>query len=297
MAAMRTITRNGKRYYYLEHSVREGNKVKMERIYLGSKIPDDIQRVKENFETSLLEKRYSKNLESIKKSYKSDFDSMPQTAKDKYIESFLVKFTYNTNRMEGSTLSLKETYDLLEEGISPSNKPMADIKETEGHKKAFYEMLKFRQQLDLGEVLHWHKVIFNESNIEIAGKIRSHGVAIARSKVKLALPAEIEPMLHDFFIWYKESKANPVIKAALAHLRFVTIHPFTDGNGRISRLLMNYVLHSNGYPMVNIEYGNRQAYYNALEKSQLMGTVAPFINFLVKRFLKEHGPQKPAKKV
>jgi len=289
MARLRTITKNKKNYYYLEHSVREGKSVRVEKKYLGSKIPANIQKIREDFESSIFESHFAALLEKIKENYKEDFSKMPLTAKEKYIESFLIKFTYNTNRIEGSTLSLKDTYDLLEGGISPSNKPMSDIKETEGHKKAFYQMLNFKKNLDLSEVLYWHNLIFTQSDAEIAGKIRNHRVAIARSKVRLAFPAEIEPMLHDFFAWYKQSNVNPVIKSAIAHLKFVTIHPFTDGNGRISRLLLNYTLHSNGYPMINIEYSNRLAYYNALEKSQLRNTATPFINFIIKRFIKEYG--------
>lgn len=202
----------------------------------------------------------------------------------------MIKFTYNTNKIEGSTLTLKETADLLQKQITPRNKSLEDVKETEAHKKVFYEMLENNKKLNLATILYWHKELFKETDSEIAGLIRKHPVGIARSKVELPLPAELEILLKEFFQWYNKyyGKINPVLMAALVHLKFVSIHPFSDGNGRISRLMMNHTLNSLNYPMLNIEYSNRNAYYTALERSQTRQKDETFINYIMKRYLKEY---------
>jgi len=103
------------------------------------------------------------------------------------------------------------------------------------------------------------------------------------------LAVEVEPMLSDFFKWYEKSrvKLHPAELAALVHLKFVTIHPFADGNGRISRLLMNFVLNKHGFPMLNIHYANRNSYYNALERAQVKENDSIFLNWFFKRYKKE----------
>lgn len=95
-------------------------------------------------------------------------------------------------------------------------------------------------------------------------------------------------MLREFFRWYDRAKKslNPVELAAAAHLRFVTVHPFYDGNGRVSRLLMNFVLKKNGYPLLDIPYGDRNSYYNALERSQAKKNDRVFVLWLLRRYLK-----------
>ena len=290
MVKLRIIKQKENKYYYLEHTLRRGEDFENKRIYLGTEVPKNINAMKEEFMHEILKEKYNPKLDAIKKKFNEEFSQYPASAKEKYIESFMIKFTYNTNRIEGSTLSLKETADLLQENITPRNKPVRDVKEAEAHKKVFYEMQEYKRELTLALVLYWHKQLFNETDPEIAGKIRNHPVAIARSKVELPLPAELDTLLHEFFIWYTKNKdkLNPVILAALVHLKFVTIHPFSDGNGRISRLMMNFVLNKNSCPMLNIEYSNRTAYYNALEHSQLNNKENVFVQYLVKRYLKTH---------
>lgn len=288
MVNLRIKEVNGKKYYYLEHTIREGNRFWNKRKYLGSEAPKDIELIKERFMHDIFLGKYKKILETIKKKFSEDFSKYPPSAKEQYIESFMIKFTYNTNRIEGSTLSLKETADLLQQHITPRNKPIEDVKETEAHKKVFYEMMDYKKDLSLSTVLYWHNLLLQDTKTDIAGIIRIHQVAIARSKVELPFPAEIDTLLHEFFIWYHKNKSrlNPVVLAALVHLKFVTIHPFSDGNGRISRLMMNFVLHKHSYPMLSIEYTNRNSYYNALERSQTKNKEYIFVQYLVKRYMK-----------
>ncbi len=290
MVHIRIKKQNGKKYYYLEHTIRKGSHFVNERAYLGPTLPKDIERVKQQFLHELLLKRYGKTLSAIRKGFSHDFSKRPHSAKEQYIESFMVKFTYNTNRIEGSTLTLKETADLLQQHITPRNKPLQDVKETEAHRKVFYEMVKCKNDLTFSIVLYWHKMLLQDSMPDIAGKIRKHQVAIARSKVELPFPAELDTLLHEFFVWYadRRTKVHPVILAALAHLKFVTIHPFSDGNGRISRLMMNFILHMNGYPMLSIEYTNRNAYYNALERSQLKKKDEVFVQYVIKQYIRAY---------
>jgi Fic family protein len=135
------------------------------------------------------------------------------------------------------------------------------VKEAEAHQKIFSEMLKQQKDLSLQLILNWHKRLFEATKQDIAGKIRKHQVAISGSKFLPPSPAEIPSMLRDFFRWYERSrqKLHPVELASLVHLKFVTVHPFADGNGRISRLIMNCILHRSNFPMLNIAYQNRSS--------------------------------------
>ncbi|MBU1202118.1 MAG: Fic family protein [Nanoarchaeota archaeon] len=282
--------KKGKKYYYLEHSYRFNNKVKLESKYLGSKIPEEIEELKAAFIEKINQKVWFDDLNKIKKNFFEEFKSFPKSAKKKYVENFLIKFTYNTQRIEGSTLTLKETARLLEDGITPRNKPFKDVKETEAHKLVFESMFEEKEDLSLKLVLNWHKKLFETVDLEIAGNIRNNPVAIAGSKYEPPQAVELDYLLRKFFQWYNNNKEekHPVELAALVHLKFVTIHPFTDGNGRISRLLMNFILNRNGFPMLNIEYSNRTAYYNALERSQTKEQDRIFVQYLIKRYLKEY---------
>ena len=205
------------------------------------------------------------------------------------MENFMIKFTYNTQRIEGSKLTLRDTANLLEKGETPK-KPLRDIKEAEAHKKVFYNMLKYSKDLNLQIILQWNKLLLLETKTDIAGKIRNHGVAISGSKFTPPLAIELEVLLKEFFDWHNKNKnkLHPVMLSALVHLKFVTIHPFSDGNGRISRLMMNFILNKNGFPMLDIPYKNRNSYYTALERSQVKKDEKIFLQWFFKRYLQEY---------
>ena len=289
MATIRKRRLGNKDYFYLEHTFKIGGKVKKGEKYLGQEIPKNIEELKQDFFHTIFRERWFKVLETIKVNSTKDFKAMPKSAREKFIENFMIKFTYDTNRIEGSTLSLKETANLLERGIAPK-KPIEDVKETEAHKKAFYDMVGCNKDLSLNKVLYWHRMLFKDTKPDIAGRIRKHSVAVAGSKTEFPFPAELEVLLRDFFKWYhkNKSKLNPVELAALVHLKFVSIHPFSDGNGRMSRLIMNFVLHNAQYLMLNIHYANRDSYYTALERSQINKKDHVFIQYLIKRYIKEY---------
>ncbi len=279
-----------KDYYYLEHSIKiDGRIIKKEK-YLGKNIPKNIEELKKQFLSEIYQDRWYPLLEKIKKNHSKELRKTPKTAKDKNIKAFSIRFTYDTQRIEGSTLTLRETANLLENGITPKAKPISDVKEAEAHEKIFYEMLKYKKDLSLQIVLFWHKELLNNTNHKIAGKIRNHQVMIAGSKFIPPYPVEVYPLLKEFFKWYhkNKNKLNPVELAALVHLKFVTIHPFSDGNGRLSRIMMNFVLNKYNYPLFNVQYGNRTSYYNALERSQIKKQDNIFVQWMFKRYVKEY---------
>jgi Fic family protein len=290
MVAIRKRRIGNEDFFYLEHTMRVKDKVEKKEKYLGKAVPKDIEKIKQEFFHEIFKEKWYSLLNKIKKNFSGEYLKFPQTAKEKYFENFLIKFTYNTNRIEGSTLTLRDTANLLKEGISPRNRPVRDIKEAESHKKVFYDMLNYTKELNLNIVLYWHKLLLQDTDKEIAGRIRDHQVAIAGTTVQLPSPVELGPLLDDFFAWYnkEKTKLHPVELAALVHLKFVSIHPFTDGNGRISRIMMNFVLHKNSFPMLDISYSNRASYYTALERSQKTGKEYIFVQYLIKRYLKEY---------
>jgi len=281
---------NGKTYYYLAHSYRKNKKVNKKEKYIGKKIPKNIDELKEELILELYEEIWFKQFDNIKNNFVKEKKKIPKSVGKKEIEHFAIKFTYATNRIEGSTLTYRETALLLEKGITPSRRPIEDVKETEKHKQVFYEMLSYKKEINLSTLLFWHKKLFEETKKDQAGKIRDHSVSISGSRYNPPYAIELELLLTGFFDWYKKirNKLHPVYLAALVHLKFVSIHPFGDGNGRISRLFMNYVLNKNGHPMIVIDYRDRNSYYNALERSQLTKDDSIFVLWFFKRYLKEY---------
>jgi Fic family protein len=258
---------------------------------LGKEIPKNIDEIKREFLLEIYNELWLSKINNIKENYSKEKRDMPPSAKEKELKSFMIKFIYNTQKIEGSTLSLRDTANLLEKGITPSEKPIQDVKEAEAHKKLFYSMQDYKKELSLQICLFWNKLLLEWTKHDIAGKLRNHQVAISQSKFLPPMPSELDFLLKDFFDWYNQNKdkLHPVILAGLVHLKFVTIHPFSDGNGRISRIMINYfVLNKPGFPMLNIDYNNRNSYYHALERSQVKKQDSFFVQWFLKKYLKEH---------
>ena len=290
MASIKKKKIGNKVYYYLTQTIRKGSKFYIRERYLGKELPKDIDKIKKEFLYEIYKEKYFESLEAIQKEFLKQRSLSPKSSREKELGNFMIRFTYNTQRIEGSKLTLKETHNLLEGNITPKSKKLDDIKEAEAHKKVFYDMLGYNKDLSLQVVLYWHKSLFESTKKDITGKIRTHQVTISGSKFIPPFPAEIYTLLREFFTWYdnNKKKLNPVELACLVHLRFVSIHPFADGNGRISRLMMNFVLEKNNYPMFDIKYENRVGYYNTLERSQISKNDSFFLQWFFRNYIKEY---------
>ena len=271
---------NKKGYYYLKHSYRKGKRVITKEKYLGKKIPKNIEKIKQAFLREVKKELYDK-LNKIKYNYIKEWKKYPPSIKKELLIDFAINFTYNTNAIEGSRITEEETEDIIKRKIAP-NRPIRDVQETINHSKVFLEMLKEKQNLNLKLLLKWHKEIFKESKPDIAGKLRDYNVRIGN----YIFPdwRDIKKLMKEFFRWYNENKEHSVEFSALAHYKFVKIHPFGDGNGRIARLIVNSILNENKFPLIVIKYRNRKSYYNALKKADKKGEYE-FIKYFLRRYL------------
>ncbi len=276
-------------YYYLVHSYRDGHRVRKLERYLGRRPPRDLDRIREGLLAEVLGRQWNPLLERVRADYQAELRRMAPVTREKELETFAIRFTYNTNRIEGSALTLRETAELLDRGITPSHRVIADVQETVAHRRVFREALTETGPFDLARMLRWHRELFKETKPDLAGKVRAHGVRIRGSAFVPPVPIELDLLLREYFDWVRVgwSTIHPVVFASLAHLRLVTIHPFADGNGRISRLAMNFVLFRKGYPMLDIPYEKRSGYYRALERSQIGRDDSYFVRWFLRRYVRE----------
>jgi Fic family protein len=200
---------------------------------------------------------------------------------------FRVELTYSSNAIEGNTLSRAETAVVLEKGITVAGKPLKDHLEATNHAAA-YDWIKSLvkkkpHQIDESTILNIHKIILNGIDGHSAGTYRRVPVRIAGSPVIMPNPAKVPDLMNAFFDWLKEkSKMHSAQLAAEAHYRLVTIHPFSDGNGRTARLLMNLILMQSGYPPAMIRPKDRVSYIRALEQAQTGGSIDDFEDVIAK---------------
>ncbi|MGV3631082.1 MAG: Fic family protein [Bacteroidota bacterium] len=201
-------------------------------------------------------------------------------------EALELEYIYDSNRIEGNTLTLRETDLVINKGLTISGKSMQEHLEAINHKEAI-SYINFLIEKDAviteREILSIHNLILRGINSAEAGTYRNQNVMIQGSKHMPPSYFGLRSEMNLFFSWYEQHKhIHPVVLAAEMHERLVTIHPFIDGNGRTSRLLMNLILLKNGYVIANLkgDYDSRMKYYTALEEAQVNENKDDFIELI-----------------
>lgn len=208
-----------------------------------------------------------------------DKSSIPELTLQSFQQAFEIEYTHNSTAIEGNTLTLIETKLVLEDGISVGGKNLREIYESVNHQKAYRYVKEYiSQKLPLDEkiIKDIHALVMQ--NIIVGDVYRNVDVNISGSQHTPPSPNEMYRQIKNFYadLAWKGRELNPLDLAAWTHAEFVKIHPFPDGNGRTSRLIMNYQLMANGFPAISIKKENRLDYFNTLETYALEGSLAPF---------------------
>lgn len=209
-------------------------------------------------------------------------------------EEFIVEYTYNSNAIEGNTLTLRET-DLVLRGLTIDQKPLKDHMEAVGHKEAFEfvsELVKNNEPISESVIKQIHYLVLADKK-EDRGVYRRVPVRIMGAQHEPVQPYLIQPKMEQLIYDFAESNEHIVTKLARFHIEFEGIHPFIDGNGRTGRLLINLELMKAGYPPIDIKFTDRIAYYNAFDEyhvkhnlSAMENLFAGYINSRLDSYLK-----------
>jgi len=218
---------------------------------------------------------------------KSKLDKFREFDSYRIAQALELEYTFESNRIEGNALTLRETDLVINEGLTVSGKSMREHLEAINHQEAIgyiKHLMEKNSILNEREVLSIHNLILRGIHPEDAGRYRKVQVMIKGSTHMPPQPFIVPKQMEDYFFWYEKNKnsLHPVILAGEMHERLVTIHPFIDGNGRTSRLVMNLILLSHGYIIANIkgDYDSRMQYYQTLEKAQTTSNKEDFLLFI-----------------
>jgi Fic family protein len=218
--------------------------------------------------------------------------SLLQDIEQEQIDSYYrILNTHTSNAVEGNSFTLLETKMWLEDGITVNGKTRQELFEVEGHGNAFNYMLTIAREDSLEKIaddlliiiLSLHEIFYKLIDHKYAGIYRNHDIFIANATFIPPKWPTLHRLMDEFRQSFQEIKRNlhPVVLAAYAHLRLVQIHPFRDGNGRTSRLLMNLILLNAGYQIINIDRASRKMYYAALGQSEKQDPLNnPFLYFI-----------------
>ena len=205
--------------------------------------------------------------------------------KTELIKWLKTELAYTSNAIEGNTLTRKETQLVIEENLTSSSKPLKNYIEAVNHSKAFSKIMEL---IDTGAainekvILEIHKIILTGLDDNNAGFYRNCPVRISGSNVIMPNPMKVPQLMSEFFKWLEKNIDNEPDSAIMAHLKFVSIHPFTDGNGRCARLLMNLLLLKYNYAPIIIRPTDRKKYLSVIENYQLKNDEETYIKFMVK---------------
>ena len=197
-------------------------------------------------------------------------------------ENLILEWTYNSNAIEGNTLTLQETKVVME-GITVGGKSLREHFEVINHREAIAyieEIVKNNEPLTEWQIKNIHNLILKNIDGNNAGRYRTENVIISGAKHIPPSFLNLDEEMKSLIKWYNEDNSHPTEKSTKLHSIFVKIHPFIDGNGRTARLLLNFELMKNGYLPVVIKKENRLDYYIALDKSHTTGDYSDFVKMI-----------------
>lgn len=209
---------------------------------------------------------------------------LPTYALKSLEEKLLLDWTYNSNAIEGNTLTIQETKVVLE-GITVGGKTMREHLEVINHRDAIHfveDIVHKEDSLSQWQIKNLHRLVLKGIHDEYAGVYRDQQVFISGATHTPPAPYLIQEEMDKLMHWYETDAPalHPIVRGAMLHAIFVGIHPFIDGNGRTSRLLLNLELMKDGYPPIVIRVENRLAYYEALDKSIAQQDFTDFIQLV-----------------
>ncbi len=280
----------GKEYFYLSKTVRVSKgKWKKIRKYIGTDLANLAEAEKEIELVQpikrLLTFKQIKVIELLKTNYLKKHKIgkiLWKTEKEQ-----IISFIYNTNAIEGVPISYEDTKNIIE-GKEPKTKcAKRDIKEVKNMKECIDFLFDYKGEFNQELLLKLHEIEMNCVHPE-AGKIRTKQNIVGNYLPPK--PEEVPVELEIFFSWFKQAEKilHPFELAGLGHLKIVRIHPFMDGNGRISRLLMNHLLFKNNYPLLNIYNSEKMLYYLVLKEVDAKKKEKPFIKYLYQVYINQY---------
>ena len=267
-----------KTFYYLGKTIRIGlDKWKKIRIKLGTKKPSKELVAKKLKELKLEELDiYNKDyidankleiIDDFKEVYQNHIKELPKTVIDKEESDFVIRFTYNSNAIEGNRLTLRETYLIIKEKQIPTGAPPKDYNEALNGKEALDFLKKYKGKMTIEFIEKINGILTKNTGVIYGGRVRFFPVKIEGAEHVPPDEREVPKLLKKMINFYysNKNKFHPFVMACLIHAKFVEIHPFEDGNGRTGRALMNWVLMKAGYPKMYVPVAQRQKYYEAID--------------------------------
>jgi Fic family protein len=270
---------NGEKQNYLISNKRENGKwvKKSKFIGNGSIAKNKIADIKREFELDLICGMSSDNLskkqiievENLKSSYYKTVKALSKEEFEIFENTFFTELTYDSNAIEGSSLSFEETNLVVNEGIVPKGKTLREVNEAKNHVEAIKFLENYNGDLNESFVLKLHSIVLKNISERFAGRYRENPVRIFGGDVSFPDYNKIPQLMGNLIYWYKQNKVklHPFELAIVFSMKLVSIHPFLDGNGRISRLIMNFLLKKKGYPWINIYVKQREEYLKAVRKA------------------------------
>ncbi len=197
---------------------------------------------------------------------------LPHVVLSKLQETLSLEWTYNSNSIEGNTLSLAETRVVIEDGMTIGGRSIREHFETLNHDKAIHyleELVKSEYEMRTVDLLKIHDVVMSNIDDDFAGRLRNGAVRINGANMTPPSPIKVPELIDELVEWStsKGKSHHSIVLAAIFHHRFEQIHPFFDGNGRTGRLALNLVLMSEGFPPAIILKNDRKTYYNSLNQA------------------------------
>lgn len=279
-----------KEYFYLSKNIRVSkDKWKKIRKYIGADLKNLSEADKEIEMIQPIKRsltlRQIKVIELLKENYLKKHKIgkiLWKTEKEQ-----IISFIYNTNAIEGVPVSYEDTKDIVE-GKKPKTKyAKRNMKEVKNMKECIDFLFDYKGEFDQNFLLKLHSIEMKEVHPE-AGKIRTRQNIVGNYLPPR--PEKVPTELDNFFSWFKQAEKilHPFELAGLVHLKIVRIHPFADGNGRISRLLMNHLLFNNNYPLLNIYNSEKMLYYMVLKEVDAKKKEKPFIKYLYQVYINQY---------
>ena len=294
-----------KKYIYIKYNVKVNNKNTPKLLYVGRleklTLIDFMEKLNrlhtirltnfidlwENKNYKYLDSQKIFRLELIHYNYQFFEEQFPDELK-RYNNSVFVRYVQGTTAIEGNTISQKQAGELLEHGITPSGKSLREVYELINFKKLNEFLKQFESDISERTIKKMHAIIMAEL-LESPGDYRQIQILIEKAEHEPPPAFEVPKLMVELIRWYKQNRKNvhPFELAVLLHTKFVTIHPFVDGNGRIARALLNFILEKNDYPKLYLSLEDRNSYLDAVAEGN-KENYQPIIYFMYNIYVNQH---------